>query len=187
MHPLGRARILLPQKEVKQLPSTQAFPPTKNPPWRRRKSGWDVANAKHSGFGEVTFPLSHPHCLSYKAEWMLSCTHSPRFSSLVYLASSGLKNVIYKRCVTLRETLAPGLPLSPSLEIPVSSDNGRIMPGQCPGAGQSRQFSEGCYLLRRAPLGIPFPASHPHQFFQAPQWLLLLQEARRFLLTEGWA
>lgn len=38
--------------------------------------------------------------------------------------------MIYKRSVTLRETLAPGLLLSPSLEIPVSSDNGRIMPGQ---------------------------------------------------------
>lgn len=60
MHPLGQARLLLLQKEVKQLPSTQAFPPTKNPPWRRRKSGWGAANAKHSGSGEATFPLSHP-------------------------------------------------------------------------------------------------------------------------------
>lgn len=56
------------QKEAKQLPSTQAFPPTKNPPWRRKKSGWGEANAKHSGSGEATFPVSHPHCLSCKAK-----------------------------------------------------------------------------------------------------------------------
>lgn len=92
--------------------------------------------------------------------------------------------MIYKRCVTLRETLAPGLPLTPSLEIPVSSDNGRIMPGQ---VKLDKAGSDGCYLLRRAPLGISFLASLSHQFLQAPQWLLLLQEAKRFLLTERWA
>lgn len=81
--------------------------------------------------------LGKPHSLSptptafpAKQSLMLSCTHSPQFSSLAYLASSGFKSVFYKRCVTLRETLGPGLPVSPSLEIPVSSDNGRIMPGQ---------------------------------------------------------
>lgn len=105
-------------------------PPTKNPPWRRRKSGQGAANAKHSCSREATSPAPTPTAFPAKQSLLLVHVCSSQLSSLGHLASPGFKPVIYKRCKTPTESLASGVPLSPSLEIFVSPDDSRITPGQ---------------------------------------------------------
>lgn len=74
--------------------------------------------------------LPTPTAFPAKQSLLLFHVCSSQLSSLGHLASPGFKPVIYKRCKTPTESLASGVPLSPSLEIFVSPDDSRITPGQ---------------------------------------------------------
>lgn len=131
MHPLGQAWLLLQQKEVEQLPSAQALPSHQEPPMEKEEEWPGCSKCQTFPFqGSHVPPPPTPTAFPAKQSMMLSHARSPQLSSLGHLASPGFKPVIYKRCKTPRESLASGLPLSPSLEIPVSPDNDRITPGQ---------------------------------------------------------
>lgn len=67
-HLLGQAWLLLQQKEVEQLPSAQALPSHQEPPIEKEEEWLGCSKCQTFPLQGSQFPLSHPHCLSCKAQ-----------------------------------------------------------------------------------------------------------------------